>query len=101
MDNKFTRLVRLLKWIYDLFRPRFYNRITWVVVLSGIGLISTKLLEILLHVALDVTFGIRITDGRDAVFGVTLIAIALLYNAFMALSSEYYSKLETGKRARQ
>lgn len=97
MDNELTRLFRLLKRIYDLFRPKFYNRITWVVVLSGLGLISTKPFEVLLHIALNVTFGIRITDGQDAEIGVILIAIALLYNAFMALFSEYLSKTERRK----
>ena len=97
MDNKFIRLVRILKWVYDLFRPKFYNRITWVVVLSGIGLISTNLIEFFLQVTLNVALGIRITDGRDAMIGVILIGIALVYNAFMASFSEYYSKLERRK----
>ena len=79
------RALQLVKRVYDVFRPKFYNRITWVVVASGLTIASTNLIDWLVQITLGLAIDLQITDESDAVVGVGLVTLALLYNAFMVL----------------
>lgn len=72
-DNLY-KLIRLLK-------PEFYNKITWAVVVAGLALLSTSFIDKLVNALFKISFEIDITDGNDAVFGVVLVIIGLLYHA--------------------
>lgn len=76
-------MLQLVKGIYEVFRPKFYNRITWVVVVSGLAITSTNLIDWLVQISLGLTINLQVTDDSDAVVGVILVAVALAYNAVM------------------
>ena len=37
-----TSFVEFLKRVYDIFRPKFRNRVTWVLIVSGVGILSAN-----------------------------------------------------------
>ncbi len=68
--------------IWQQIRPKFYNKITWVVVVTGLTLMTTSLLELIVIALISKAFKLSIT-GNDPLIGVLLVAIALVYNAYM------------------
>ena len=72
----FDNIYKLIK----LLKPEFYNKITWVVVVAGLAILSTSLIEKLINAVFKISFNIEITDGNDAAVGITLVAIGLFYH---------------------
>ena len=75
--------LQLVKRVYDMFRPRFYNRVTWFVVVSGVTIASSDLVDWLFRAALGVTIDVQVTDGSDALVGMVLVVAGLLYHLTM------------------
>jgi hypothetical protein len=71
-DNVY-KLIKLLK-------PEFYNKITWAVVVAGLAILSTSLIDKLINAVFKISFNIEITDGNDAAVGITLVVIGLFYH---------------------
>lgn len=65
-------------------RPRFYNGITWTLVVSGTLLMASPLWEQLIAAALERSFDLRITGGgNDTAWGFSLVVCGLLYQLAM------------------
>lgn len=73
----FDNLLKLLR----ILRPKFYNRLTWFVVAAGVAILSTRLVERLIEVAIERSLDIQITDGSDAIVGLSLVIVGLLYHS--------------------
>lgn len=67
--------------VIKFFKPEFYNKITWLVVGSGLALLAGKpLLEIILSAYLEKYFAMSITNDYDSLIGLTLVFMGLFYN---------------------
>lgn len=75
--------------IIKLFKPSFYNKITWTIVVAGITLLGTPLLERILNAILEKEYNITITDDKDSLIGVLLVVIALTYNLITSYFDRY------------
>ncbi len=65
-------------------RPRFYNGITWTLVVSGTLLMASPLWEQIIAAILERGFDLRITgSGNDTAWGLALVACGLLYQLTM------------------
>jgi len=84
------RAISFLKWLIELLRPKFYNRITWTLIIAGLSMMSTPLWERLLEFALKTQFEIDITSN-DTRWGFSLIVVALIYN-FATTSLNAFTK---------
>ena len=80
-----TRMTKkeILDFIYKLIKllkPEFYNKITWAVVIAGLALLSTSLIDKIISAVFELSFQIKLTDGNDAVIGIALVIIGLGYH---------------------
>jgi hypothetical protein len=66
--------------IVRLFWPKFYNRITWVVVIAGLALISAPLWEQLVSALISKTFDLSSYIPNEPIYGVALVIIGLAYH---------------------
>lgn len=75
MTNKefILELIRLI-------RPKYYNKLTWALVLSGIGLIAPSLITILLHIFIKSVSEFNLIGEYDILWGLLLIIIGLVFN---------------------
>ncbi|MBW1297825.1 hypothetical protein [Aquimarina litoralis] len=69
--------------IWRLIRPEFYNRLTWLIVISGIGLIGTSIFEAIIEAFFLKEFDILLPNQYEPWFGLILIIIALVYNTII------------------
>lgn len=93
---KFSDLKTLEGWLrlHTLLRPKLYNKITWFLVVAGVSILTTSLIEALISELLDRAFDIPLLDGYETVTGLGVIIAALTYN----LACQY---METsGQRAK-
>lgn len=72
---KYT-IIKLLK----LLRPSFYNRITWIVIITGTTILSKPLWLDLVNMIFETNLDISITGKHDELVGLSVITIGLLYN---------------------
>lgn len=100
-DTSTTRheLMVFVLRLVELLRPHFYNRITWLVVLSGIGMMSTKLWELVANALLEKELNLSISGGNDAAWGFALCVLGLLYH--MANTGFYELLTNNEARARR
>ena len=70
----------IAKKILSILFPEFSNKLTWAVILCGITLISSPLLEQIIREFINKKFHLNLTDGNDAIIGVIVIALGLLHN---------------------
>lgn len=75
-SETFAFILRLI----ELLRPRFYNRITWLIVISGIAMMSIQLWEAIAIAALKRQFDISISGSNDVVWGFALCVLGLVYH---------------------
>lgn len=77
-----NNLKTLEGWINlaKMFRPKFYNKLTWLIVAAGVGLLSTSLIEMVISELLDRSFNITMLDGNEGMIGLVLIGFGLMYN---------------------
>lgn len=85
MSQAFDKLLQLI----ELLRPKFYNRLTWLIVVSGLTIMSTPFWERLLESILEQTLQIQITGESDVKWGFSLIVIGLLYHFVTTSLHEY------------
>lgn len=81
-----------IKEVIKFFRPEFYNKITWALVIAGLGLIGTPLIEKLINAFLQKTFSLSITDTNDAIIGVVLIFLGLFYNLLALFIQHFFNQ---------
>ncbi len=89
--DTFDQLVRLIR----LFRPKFYNKLAWLVVISGLALLTTPIWEQVLVTLLRSKFNLHISVGNDQVIGLTLVVFGLFYHFATTSLYEFF-----GYRAR-
>ena len=66
--------------LIELLRPRFYNKITWLVVFSGLIMMSTPLWELVATEILKREFNISVSGSNDAAWGFALCVLGLAYH---------------------
>jgi len=91
----FEKIAEFALRLIEIIRPKFYNRITWVVVSVGLALVSTGLLEKVISVSIEKSFNIKLTGENDVAWGFSLVAIGLLYHLATTSIYELVSKNET------
>lgn len=69
--------------IIKLFSPKYYDRITKIIIVAGIGLLSKPLWVDILNIFLY-EFKFNIIGENDWVIGLALIVIALIYNTILS-----------------
>jgi hypothetical protein len=69
--------------VFRLFFPEFSNKVTWVVVITGIGLTSSSILQNILNEILKKEFNIQILGNYDSLIGMGLIALGLTHNILL------------------
>jgi hypothetical protein len=84
----FEYILRLI----ELLRPKFYNRITWVIVIAGLTLMSTPFWEKVLDAILKKQFDISISGPNDIAWGFALCILVLTYHF---LNSGIYDALRS------
>jgi hypothetical protein len=80
--------------IIKLFSPKYYDRITKIIILAGIGLLSKPLWVDILNIFLY-KFSFNLIGENDWIIGLTLIVLALIYNtiqSFLHLKYNHESK---------
>lgn len=66
--------------VVRFFRPEFYNKATWLLLIAGIALTSTSITEKVLFAFLDMQFHLKLTESSDSYIGLVLVALGLSYN---------------------
>lgn len=74
--------------LYYLFKPKFYNKITWVIVITGLGLISPSIVVEIINWLFETNYNFSLLNENDQIIGIILIIVALIYNAI----SQYINK---------
>jgi len=74
------KLSEIIKKIISVLFPEFTNKLTWTVVAAGLTLVSSSFLELIIRTFVNESFSWNLTDGNDAIIGVTIIALGLLHN---------------------
>lgn len=76
------------------FKPEFYNKITWLVVGSGLALLAGKpLLELIIIAFIEQNYSLAITDN-DAFIGLALVLFGLLYNIITVYLDKYLIQVQ-------
>ena len=79
-------MARWSKFFLDalrLVKPKYHNRLAWVVVIAGLGLVSTGILEKLVNLFLKARYNLTLTDETDSYIGLALVLIGLGYHLWM------------------
>jgi len=66
--------------IIKRFWPKFYNRITWTVVVAGLALISSPLWEQLISAIISKNFDLTTYIPNEPVYGIILVVSGLAYH---------------------
>jgi hypothetical protein len=66
--------------IIKRFWPKFYNRITWTVVIAGLALIASSLWTQLITAFISKTFDLSNYIPNEPGYGIALVALGLLYH---------------------
>ncbi len=66
-----------------MFFPEFSNKVTWAVVIAGIGLTSSPFLQSILNEILKREYNIKILGDFDYLVGVVLIILGLTHNILL------------------
>ncbi|MDO9014227.1 MAG: hypothetical protein Q7U84_05550 [Polynucleobacter sp.] len=66
--------------VVRFFRPEFYNKATWLLLIAGIALTSTSITERILFAFLDMQFNLKLTESSDSYIGLALVILGLSYN---------------------
>jgi len=70
----------LIVKILSFLRPKFYDRITWTLVITGLGLISTSTIERIIWLMLERTIKIPIVEDIEPIYGLIVVILGLIYN---------------------
>lgn len=81
MQQKLTTALEIAERVLRLIRPRFYNRLTWVVVGAGLLMTTTPWWGDLVNALAQKYFGVFLPAATEhTVLGVSLVAIGLTYH---------------------
>ena len=69
-------IIKLIK----LLKPEFYNKITWVVVISGLALMATPFWEEIILAILKKEYELDLAPGGNTPWGFALVVVGLLYH---------------------
>ena len=69
--------------VFRLFFPEFSNKVTWAVVIAGIGLTSTSILQSILNALLEEKLNLKVLGDYDSLVGVVLISLGLIHNILL------------------
>ncbi len=69
--------------VFRLFFPEFSNKVTWTVVITGLGLTSSSVFQNILNEALKKEFDFQILGAYDSLVGIALIALGLTHNILL------------------
>lgn len=75
-----NQFISLAIKILDILRPKFYNRLTWVVVMAGLSLMTAPIWTLLLSKILEKNFEFSITGESDLAWGFSLCVLGLIYH---------------------
>ena len=75
MTNK-EFILKVLHFI----KPKFYDKITWTLIISGLGLFTTPLFEKLLSALIEKYANVKILDENASNYGLIIILLGLVYN---------------------
>lgn len=66
-----------------MFYPEFSNKVTWAVIIAGLGLTSSSILQNILNEIFTKEFNIRIIGNYDSLVGLALITLGLIHNILL------------------
>ncbi|OCH22735.1 hypothetical protein A6E12_18820 [Aliivibrio fischeri] len=66
--------------VIDALKPRFYNKLTWLIVAFGLSLMSTPMWLGIVNKLLETQFQLSITDNSDTIWGFALCCLGLAYH---------------------
>ncbi|WP_231701286.1 hypothetical protein [Alteromonas stellipolaris] len=69
--------------VFRLFFPEFSNKVTWAVIIAGLGLTSSSILQNILNEVLATEFNIKILGSYDSLVGIVLITLGLTHNILL------------------
>lgn len=70
----------LILRLIEILRPRFYHRITWLVVFGGLAMMSTQLWELVASEILKRELNISVSGSNDTAWGFALCVLGLAYH---------------------
>lgn len=75
--------------IWKLLKPKFYNKITWLIVSFGLALIAPPLWSVILNQFIEKHTDYKIIGDYDELIGVALVIFGLIYNVYSQWVSNY------------
>lgn len=69
--------------VFRLFFPEFSNKITWSVIITGLGLSTSSILQSILNEVLKKEFDFQILGAYDPLVGMFLIIFGLTHNIIL------------------
>ncbi|ABM02820.1 conserved hypothetical protein [Psychromonas ingrahamii 37] len=69
--------------VFRLFFPEFSNKVTWAVIITGLGLTSSSIFQNILNEVLKKEFDFQILGAYDSLVGIVLIALGLTHNILL------------------
>lgn len=81
----FDKFIRLL----EVLRPKFYNKLTWFIVITGAFLLSSPFWESLLIAVLSDKYQIKVEVPNNELYGAFLIVTGLIYHMITTSIYEY------------
>lgn len=69
--------------IIRFLKPKFYNRLTWLVVISGLGILTKPFLLEFLNNLFEANWNFSITGKYDELIGFGLVCVGLVYNVII------------------
>jgi len=86
-------------FLINLLRPKFYNKIAWLVVGSGIILLSTPLWQEILVSFLNMNYSMNLNATDNSKIGIFTIALGLFYHLVTTSFFEYTTAIENRNKA--
>lgn len=84
MKELFPYILKIIEFI----RPRFYNKITWLVVISGLSIMSTPLWLALINALLKKELNFSFSGENDLFWGFLLCITGLIYHIISTVLHE-------------
>lgn len=66
--------------VIEALKPKLYNKLTWLIVVGGLSLMSTPLWLGIVNNLFEAQFQISITDNSDTTWGFALCCLGLSYH---------------------
>mgnify|MGYP003576200330 CR=1 FL=1 len=86
------RVLSILERIVDLIRPKFYNRLTWAVILTGLLLLAAPWWSDLVVAVAAKYLEVKLPEADSHfAWGLGLVALGLVYHAFVHYVGELVS----------